>query len=244
MTRNRKSRNWRMNAECLLTGNDSKMAADTPPVSTAEKPMAPVTPPCRFVTLPGTPTTKQPASPGDGLIRVSAPSGETDQDLAARIGLSSAMQNTFIAKVFTEGNVDPLANKLSGPLDITACTEIMVQRLEALDRGDTREIEHMLMGQASSLQAIFMEMSRRSALNMAINVGPAEVYMRLALKAQAQCRATLETLAEIKNPRPVYINPAQVNHANGPQQVNNGCPPSSRVPRENQNPPNKLKETK
>ena len=43
----------------------------------------------------------------------------------------------------------------------------------------------------------------------------------LALKAQAQCRATLEALAEIKNPRPVSFV-KQANIANGPQQVNNG----------------------
>jgi hypothetical protein len=52
--------------------------------------------------------------------------------------------------------------------------------------------------------------------------------MRLALKAQAQCRATAETLAEIKNPRPIFARNfnavagnQQVNNAVGPQQVNN-----------------------
>ena len=44
--------------------------------------------------------------------------------------------------------------------------------------------------------------------------------MRLALKAQSQCRATLETLATIKNP-PVVIA-RQANISSGPQQVNNG----------------------
>lgn len=43
-------------------------------------------------------------------------------------------------------------------------------------------------------------------------------FTRLALKAQSQCRATLETLAVIKNP-PVFAR--QANIANGPQQVNN-----------------------
>jgi len=44
--------------------------------------------------------------------------------------------------------------------------------------------------------------------------------MRLALRAQSQCRATLETLAVIKNPTTVaYVR--QANIANGPQQVNN-----------------------
>jgi transposase InsO family protein len=52
--------------------------------------------------------------------------------------------------------------------------------------------------------------------------------MRLALKAQSQCRATVEALAEMKNPKPVaYVQ--QANIANGPQQVNNnGVPFASR----------------
>ena len=47
--------------------------------------------------------------------------------------------------------------------------------------------------------------------------------MRLSLKAQAQCRVTVEALAEIKNPRPVAFV-KQANISNGPQQVNNGAP--------------------
>jgi hypothetical protein len=49
-----------------------------------------------------------------------------------------------------------------------------------------------------------------------------EGFMRLALRAQSQCRATLETLATIKNPPVVFAR--QANIANGPQQVNNGVP--------------------
>ena len=44
--------------------------------------------------------------------------------------------------------------------------------------------------------------------------------MRMALKAQTQCRATLETLAEVKNPR-VTTFVRQQNNAQQ-QQVNNG----------------------
>jgi hypothetical protein len=47
--------------------------------------------------------------------------------------------------------------------------------------------------------------------------------MRLALKAQSQCRATLETLSAIKNPPVVFAR--QANITNGPQQVNNGTLP-------------------
>lgn len=49
-----------------------------------------------------------------------------------------------------------------------------------------------------------------------IDAGPSTID-----KCSTQCRATLETLAEIKNPRPVVFV-RQANIANGPQQVNNG----------------------
>ena len=44
--------------------------------------------------------------------------------------------------------------------------------------------------------------------------------MRIALRAQPQCRATLETLAAVKNPSSVAFV-RQANIAHGPQQVNN-----------------------
>jgi hypothetical protein len=71
----------------------------------------------------------------------------------------------------------------------------------------------------------------------------AERYLRLALKAQSQCRANIETLAEIKNPKPLAFV-LQANIASGPQQVNNAGPEpsaSSRA-RESENQPSKLLE--
>ena len=56
-----------------------------------------------------------------------------------------------------------------------------------------------------------------------------ETYLRLALKAQAQCRTTWESLAEIKNPRAVAFV-RQANIAHGPQQVNNGTVASQDAP--------------
>ena len=64
-------------------------------------------------------------------------------------------------------------------------------------------------------------LARRAALNMGEYMYAAETYLRLALKAQGQCRATLETLAVIKNPQPIAFV-RQANIAHGPQQVNNG----------------------
>jgi len=43
-------------------------------------------------------------------------------------------------------------------------------------------------------------------------VDAADTDMRLALRAQSQCRATLETLAAIKNPPVVFANQANIAH--------------------------------
>ena len=67
-----------------------------------------------------------------------------------------------------------------------------------------------------------------------------ERYLKLALRAQSQCRATWETLATIKNP-PMMGYVRQANIAAGPQQVNNTAPaPAGSRAREKSNTPSKL----
>ena len=77
------------------------------------------------------------------------------------------------------------------------------------------------MNQATVLQSLF---SRLAARAMGWDeLAPFEAYMRMALRAQGQSRATLETLAAIKSPSSVAFV-RQANIAHGPQQVNNGVP--------------------
>lgn len=120
----------------------------------------------------------------------------------------------------------------------TLAEEIGLQILQ-VTKGDMREPERMLMGQALALQAIFANLANRAAINMSEHLEATDRYMRLALKAQAQCRATLETLATIKNP-PVVIA-RQANVTTGPQQINNGMVAPSRA-REIETKPNELLE--
>ena len=99
----------------------------------------------------------------------------------------------------------------------------------------------MLMCQAQTLDALFCSLTRRVVVQEMLH--PYEVHFRLALRAQAQCRATLEALAAIKNtPNPTFIRQANVAH--GPQQVNNGTALPSGPARagESENPQNKLLE--
>jgi hypothetical protein len=108
-----------------------------------------------------------------------------------------------------------------GDVDMSALVTELQERVKSVQDGDVKPLEAMLYGQAQALQSIFTNMARRSVMNAGEYINASETYMKLALRAQSQCRATLETLAIVKNPMP-YIK--QANIANGPQQVNNGMP--------------------
>ncbi len=82
----------------------------------------------------------------------------------------------------------------------------------------------MLLTQAQTLDTVFHKLARLAGSNFS-NLEAADTFMRLALRAQSQCRATLETLAVIKNPTTVAFV-RQANIANGPQQVNNAAQPA------------------
>ena len=110
-----------------------------------------------------------------------------------------------------------------GELDITECARALKASVGAVKAGDLSAAEGMLMTQAVALNAIFGELARRAASNMGEYPDAFERYMRLALKSQGQCRATIETLATIKNPPVMFARQANINNG-GQQQVNNGVP--------------------
>jgi len=107
-----------------------------------------------------------------------------------------------------------------GEVSLTEMVSSLHAAGNAVAGGSLESAERLLTAQAVSLNAIYGELARRASLNMGEYMDATERYLRLALKAQAQCRATLETLAAIKHPPVVFAK--QANIANGPQQVNNG----------------------
>ena len=107
-----------------------------------------------------------------------------------------------------------------GKLSLTDMVASLREHGEAVNRGDLAAAERMLAGQAVALNAIFAEMARVAHANLFKVPEVVDRYMRLALRAQSQSRATVEALSAIKNPPVLYAR--QANIANGPQQVNNG----------------------
>lgn len=125
--------------------------------------------------------------------------------------------------------------------DVHALTVALREQAHLVtDKDDLSRAEAMLICQATTLDALFCSLTRRAVAQDMLH--PYEVHFRLALRAQAQCRATLETLAAIKNP-PVLIA-KQANIAHGPQQVNNGTLPTDEPSRarEAENTQNRLLE--
>jgi hypothetical protein len=133
---------------------------------------------------------------------------------------------------------------VEGDTDIgtTAGTDAWVALIQYLDTsskklasGDLSQVETMLLHQASALQGLFVRLSERALSSTQIPTF--DLMMRYGLRAQSQCRATLETLAAVKNPPMVFAR--QANVTTGPQQINNGMPNPTRA-QENIDGPNKL----
>lgn len=154
----------------------------------------------------------QNASSAD-TTRAVVPKAKTKERQRAELGLSPAIANSFTTQKFAHGTF--------GEILVPDAVAVMREKVKRVQSGDLSDIEATLTAQAVTLDAIFNEMARRAAASMGQQLPAMETYLRHALKAQAQCRSTLETLAEIKNPRSVSFV-KQANIAHGHQQVNNG----------------------
>ena len=176
--------------------------------------------------------TAEPKKENPKALKVAQQPTETPADALAHTSLRPTVQ---AALTLLE------VNKNFGELSINALVADLAKQCELANSGDLSRAENLLTAQAHTLDAIFNSLVRRSVLNMGEYINAAETYMRVALKAQAQCRATLETLAAIKNPQPVAFV-RQANIAHGPQQVNNaGAGDASRVGKSG-NQPNRVLE--
>lgn len=103
--------------------------------------------------------------------------------------------------------------------DVNALAKTLTQQTDEIAKGNMSRCESMLISQAHTLDELFNNLARRAALNMGEHMQAVETYFRLALKAQSQCRATLETLSAIKNPPVIFAK--QANISTGNQQINN-----------------------
>lgn len=103
--------------------------------------------------------------------------------------------------------------------DINVLIDGLRDSFKIVKGGDLSSLEAMLVGQATALQSLFTSLARRAQSQQSQR--HLEAFLGLALKAQAQSRATIQAVVELKYPRQVaFVKQANISH--GPQQVNNG----------------------
>jgi len=166
-------------------------------------------------------------------LTLSAKKEESEADALARNVLLPMVQAAPTLRAFGE----PF-----GQLDLLGLIRELHEQTKAVLEGDLSTGESMLAVQAHTLDSIFNNLAFKAIKSDYIE--SADVLLKLALRAQSQCRATWETLSTIKNP-PVARYVAQANVAHN-QQVINNQPPTTEAPRARKNPipPNELLEKK
>jgi len=146
----------------------------------------------------------------NNLVTVEGMKGQTREQVVATVTRVPEYQAATTIHAFEGG---------TGDLHSTIL-ELQSQTKKINDGNMTRP-ESLLAAQAHTLDTLFNTLAQRSYTNMAAGYGDAaDRYLRLALRAQVQCRTTIEAISAIKNPPVVFAKQMNVSH--GHQQINNG----------------------
>ena len=139
-----------------------------------------------------------------------------------------ARADTDTARVMTNGQcnaavVQQYLHFVNGGSNIQALAEVSTEQALKIGSGDLYSLEHMLLSQATALQAMFVDLALRAKRQDRYD--GIQIMTTLALKCAAQSRQAVTALAELHQPRSVMFA-KQANVSSGPQQVNNGVTPS------------------
>lgn len=142
------------------------------------------------------------------------PPSATDDDVARGYGKLITSPEFAALRAIKAAESDQIGDGI----DVPGLKAVLSEQIQAVNAGDMQSVEGMLVAQAVSLQTVFSRLIERASCQTSIAVG--EALYRVALRAQNQSRATLETLSKVKNP-PTAVFAKQANISGGHQQINN-----------------------
>ena len=154
----------------------------------------------------------KPAATDPNALPVTRTPEQTGEQAMARTALRPSVNGAVVVKAY-QGNL------LGKDVALAELVTGLSDSCKRVNDGDLSTLEAMLVSQATALQTIFTSLARRAQLQE--HQKHLESFLGLALKAQAQSRATISALVDLKYPRKATFV-KQANIANGPQQVNNG----------------------
>ena len=161
-------------------------------------------------------------------VELTLMTGQTKEDQAREYARMMVSPELAAYRVLSSADSKGSMVGMWGGIDVPSLTDELRDQAAGVNRGELNHVEAMLMNQATALQSLFARLVERGM--SCDTIVPFEANLRMALRAQSQCRATLETLAAIKNPPIVFAKQANINQGNGNQQVNNGTSdPASRA---------------
>ena len=149
-------------------------------------------------------------------LHLEAKPGQTHERAIADLVVDGSAANAYLTTLYSYGAFRDIS--------LTDAVASLRETTSAVKDGDLHAAERLLVAQAVALNSMFAELARRAAMNMGEHLQATDTYLRLALRAQAQSRATLETLGALKNPPVVIARQANINNG-GQQLVNIGAMP-------------------
>lgn len=136
-----------------------------------------------------------------------------------RVALKPSLNAAAVIEAY-QGNI------LGSDGDMNTMIDGLRETFAEVRGSDLHTMEAMLISQATALQTIFTSLARRAQVQT--QQRHLEAFLGLALKAQAQSRATISALVDLKYPKQATFV-KQANIANGPQQINNGAGDATRT---------------
>jgi len=158
----------------------------------------------------------KPKTDAKGALQIEGLKGETMAQSMGKAALLPTINAATVIHAY-QGNL------MGNDTDLQAMVEGIQATVKDVQGDNLGRLEAMLVSQATALQTMFTSLARRASHQEQLkHYG---VFMGLALKAQAQSRATISALVDLKYPKQATFV-KQANIAHGHQQVNNAPIPT------------------
>ncbi|MDF8332012.1 hypothetical protein POM99_02250 [Novosphingobium sp. HBC54] len=150
---------------------------------------------------------QKPAGSPAKAITVDAKRDECEAATMARVMVGPYLRHGIVAN----GIIEKMAGKLPGEPKFEDFAKDIKAKADLASKGEMTLASEILAAQALSLDMLFTELARRATMNLGDYPLMAERYARLAFKAQGNCRASLEALAKLHQPREQTVRHVHVN---------------------------------
>jgi len=153
--------------------------------------------------------------------------GLSDAEIKAMAAVAPVVRHAAVSKGFTDQFFTD-----RGEVSVFDVAEALRLMCDKARKGSEDLTADILLSQAVTLDATFTDMLRRAGRNFGEYPEAAERYMRMAMKAQANCRVTLEALTKVQRGGEQIVKHVHVDNRGGQaviaETINAGGQPNGR----------------